>query len=203
MSISQLNIDVFRSINDVGKTYHSLEPVAIFMAEYMVYVLILGMLVYWFTRTTNNRMMMIQSVFTVVLAEVFGKVAGKFYSHYQPFAELPNVNKLVEHAVDNAFPSDHSIIFFSICFSIWLVRKKEGWLWLAIACAVGISRVMVGVHYPGDVLTGALLGLISALIMHWLVPKLAFLKGLLAQYEKVEQKILPMKPKSEDKYKNF
>ncbi|MCM3570667.1 undecaprenyl-diphosphatase [Neobacillus mesonae] len=203
MSISQLNIDVFRSINDVGKAHHSLEPVAVFMAEYMLYVLILGMIVYWFTRTNQNRMMMIQSVLAVVLAEVFGKIAGTLYSHNQPFAELPNVNKLVEHGVDNAFPSDHSIIFFTVCVTIWLVRKKEGWIWLAVAAAVAISRVMVGVHYPGDVLTGALLGFISALVMHWLVPKLAFLKGMLAQYEKIEQKILPLKPKSEGRYKNF
>ncbi|GHI01312.1 undecaprenyl-diphosphatase [Neobacillus kokaensis] len=203
MSISQLNIDVFRSINDVGKTYHSLEPIAVFMAEYMLYVLILGMLVYWFTRTDRNRMMMIQGVFAVVLAEIFGKIAGKLYSHYQPFAELPNVNKLVEHEIDNAFPSDHSIIFFTICITIWLVRKREGWIWLAAAFAVGISRIMVGVHYPGDVFTGALLGLISALIMHWLVPRLAFIKKLLVQYEKIEQKVLPLKPKSEGKYKNF
>ncbi|WML29286.1 undecaprenyl-diphosphatase [Neobacillus sp. OS1-32] len=203
MSISQLNIDVFRSINDVGKTYQALDPVAIFMAEYMVYVLVLGMLVYWFTRTTKNRMMMIQSILAVVLAEIIGKIAGSFYSHYQPFAELSHVNKLVDHAVDNAFPSDHSIIFFAICFSIWLVRKREGWLWLAVACAVGISRIMVGVHYPGDVLTGALIGFISALLMHWLVPKLTFLETLLDQYEKIEGKIWPGKPKSEGKYKNF
>lgn len=203
MSISQLNIEVFRSINDVGKTYHSLEPIAVFLAEYMVYALILGMIIYWFTRTTKNRMMMIQSVFAIVLAEILGKIAGTFYSHYQPFAELPNVNKLVEHEIDNAFPSDHSIIFFTICITIWLVRKREGWIWLAVAFAVAISRIMVGVHYPGDVLTGALIGLISALIMQWLVPKLTFLKSLLSQYEKIEQKILPVKPKSENKYKNF
>ncbi|WP_042357661.1 undecaprenyl-diphosphatase [Bacillus rubiinfantis] len=201
MSISQLNIEAFRSINDVGKTYDALEPVAVFMAEYMVYILALAMVVYWITRTTKNRMMMIQSIAAVLMAEILGKIAGLFYSHNQPFAVLPNVNQLVEHAVDNSFPSDHSIIFFTICFSIWLVRKREGWLWLAIACAVGISRIMVGVHYPGDVLTGAIIGIISALVMNWLVPQLTLIKKLLTQYERLEQTILPKK--SNDKYKNF
>ncbi|MED1468693.1 undecaprenyl-diphosphatase [Bacillus salipaludis] len=200
--MSQLNIEAFRAINNLGKDHLFLDPIAVFLAEYMLYFLILGMLVYWFTRTDKNRMMIILSVISVAVAEVIGKIAGKFYSHYQPFAELPHVNKLVSHAVDNAFPSDHSIIFFSICFSILLVRKKEGWLWIILACCVAISRVMVGVHYPLDVLTGALIGIISALLVYLIAPKLSFLNKLLAIYEKAEGVILP-KSKSGDRNKNF
>ncbi|CAH2714480.1 Undecaprenyl-diphosphatase BcrC [Neobacillus rhizosphaerae] len=199
MSISQVNIDIFRSINDLGKEYNFLNPIAIFMADYMLYVLALGMLVYWFTRTNKNRMMVLQGGLAFILAEVLGKIAGTLYYHHQPFAELPNVNKLIEHSIDNAFPSDHSILFFSICFSFWLVRRKEGWMWLIFACIVGISRIWVGVHYPGDVLAGALIGMGSALFTYWLVPKLSFIKTALVKYEKVEQSLLPIREKTENK----
>lgn len=74
MSLSQVNIDAFRAINDLGKEYDSLNPIAIFMAEYMLYILAAGLLVYWFTRINKNRMMVIQSVVAVVIAEVLGKV---------------------------------------------------------------------------------------------------------------------------------
>jgi len=203
MSISQVNIDVFRVINDLGKEYDSLNPIAIFIADYMVYVLLIGLIVYWFTRTNQNRMMVIQSVFAFVLAEVLGKIAGLFNSHFQPFVELPHVNKLIEHAVDNAFPSDHSILFFSVCFSIWLVRKKEGWVWLTVACLVGVSRIWVGVHFPGDVLTGTLIGICAALFAYWIVPKLSLIKSALMKYEQVEQSILPIKAKTVDQSNDF
>ena len=203
MSISQVNIDVFRVINDLGKEYDSLNPIAIFIADYMVYVLLIGLIVYWFTRTNQNRMMVIQSVFAFVLAEVLGKIAGLFNSHFQPFVELPHVNKLIEHAVDNAFPSDHSILFFSVCFSIWLVRKKEGWVWLTVACLVGGSRIWVGVHFPGDVLTGAIIGICAALFAYWIVPKLSVIKSVLMKYEKVEQSILPIIAKTVDQSNDF
>ncbi|WML41115.1 undecaprenyl-diphosphatase [Neobacillus sp. OS1-2] len=203
MSLSQVNIDAFRAINNLGKEYDSLNPIAIFMAEYMLYILVIGLVVYWFTRTNKNRRMVIQSVLAVAIAEVLGKIAGSFYAHNQPFAVLPHVNKLVEHAVDNSFPSDHSILFFSICFSIWLVRKKEGWIWLVVAVFVAISRVMVGVHYPGDVLTGALLGVVAAIVSYWLVPKLSFVNSVLSKYEKVEQSILPIKAKTKDQSNHF
>ncbi|PEJ27618.1 undecaprenyl-diphosphatase, partial [Bacillus pseudomycoides] len=91
-----------------------------------------------------------------------------------------------------------TILFFSICFSFWLVRKKTGWLWLVLAFCVAISRIWVGVHYPFDVVTGALLGSISALFSYWLIPKIAFIKQLLNLYEKMEQNVLPSKNKSKD-----
>ncbi|PEP54494.1 undecaprenyl-diphosphatase [Bacillus pseudomycoides] len=198
MSFSQLNIDAFRAINDLGKQYSFLNSPMIFLAEYMVYFLGLIIIAYWFTRSRKNRMMIIQAMVAFVTAEIIGKLAGKFHLNYQPFAVLPDVNKLVDHAVDNSFPSDHTILFFSICFSFWLVRKKTGWLWLVLAFCVAISRIWVGVHYPFDVVTGALLGSISALFSYWLIPKIAFIKQLLNLYEKMEQNVLPSKNKSKD-----
>lgn len=196
MSFSQFNIDIFRAINDLGKQYSFLNPAIVFLAEYMVYILALIILTYWFIGSRKSRMMVIQAMVAFVIAEVIGKIAGKFHLNYQPFAVLPDVNKLVDHAVDNSFPSDHTILFFSICFSFWLVRKKTGWLWLILALCVAISRIWVGVHYPFDVAVGALIGCISAVFSHWLVPKLSFIRQLLTQYEKVEKHVLPSKNKS-------
>ncbi|EEL19540.1 Bacitracin transport permease protein BCRC [Bacillus cereus Rock1-3] len=143
-------------------------------------------------------MMVIQAMVAFVIAEVIGKIAGKFHLNYQPFAVLPDVNKLVDHAVDNSFPSDHTILFFSICFSFWLVRKKTGWLWIILAFCVAISRIWVGVHYPFDVAIGALIGCVSALFSYWLVPKFSFIMQLLTLYERVEKRVLPYKNKSKE-----
>ncbi|HFJ9420442.1 undecaprenyl-diphosphatase [Bacillus cereus] len=196
MSFSQFNIDIFRAINDLGKQYSFLNPAIVFLAEYMVYMFALIILAYWFTGSRKSRMMVIQAMVAFVIAEVIGKIAGKFHLNYQPFAVLPDVNKLVDHAVDNSFPSDHTILFFSICFSFWLVRKKTGWLWLILAPCIAISRIWVGVHYPFDVAVGALIGCISAVFSHWLVPKLSFIRQLLTQYERVEKHVLSSKNKS-------
>lgn len=196
MSFSQFNIDIFRAINDLGKQYAFLNSAMVFLAEYMVYILGLIIIAYWFTGFRKSRMLIIQAMVAFVIAEVIGKIAGNFHLNYQPFAVLPHVNKLVDHTVDNSFPSDHTILFFSICFSLWLVRKKTGWLWLILALCVAISRIWVGVHYPFDVAVGALIGCISAVISYWLVPKLSFIRQLLTQYERVEKHVLPSKNKS-------
>ncbi|MBU8681637.1 undecaprenyl-diphosphatase [Bacillus haynesii] len=203
MFFSELNIDVFRFINDLGKEYSMLNPAVYFLAEYMMYFLGAWLVIYWFTRKTKNRLMVIYAVIAFVIAEILGKMMGSLYSNYQPFATLPNVNKLIEHEIDNSFPSDHTILFFSIGFLIFLFHKKTGWLWLVLAFTVGISRIWSGVHYPLDVAVGALLGVLSALFVFWIAPKLSFIHQMLTLYEKVEQRIFPSKSKSNDKSKNF
>lgn len=128
MSFSQFNIDIFRAINDLGKQYSFLNSAMVFLAEYMVYIFGLIIIAYWFTGSRKSRMMVIQAMVAFVIAEVIGKIAGKFHLNYQPFAVLPDVNKLVDHAVDNSFPSDHTILFFRFVFRFFLfVKRLDGY----------------------------------------------------------------------------
>ena len=196
MFFSEMNMTAFRAINDLGKEYPFLNPAMIVLAEYAVFILALVMLVFWFTRNDRNRMMVIQAGVAFIIAEMIGKIAGQLYSNHQPFAVLSNVNKLADHAVDNSFPSDHTILFFSISFSFCLVYKKTGWIIFALSVAV--SRIWVGVHYPFDVAAGALFGIISAVLSYWIVPRLALTKKVLTIYEKGEGCILPRKERSKN-----
>ena len=63
-----------------------------------------------------------------------------------------------------AFPSGHTATMFAWA-GVLALGFKNGWLGaglLLIAATVGLSRIMVGVHWPLDVLGGALLGWMSA-----------------------------------------
>jgi undecaprenyl-diphosphatase len=188
-----VNENVFRLINDLGKHHTYLNPVFIFIAEYMVVFLALAVLIFWFTRVYKNRIMVICSSITFVISEFFGKIAGKIHSNHQPFAELTNVNQLIDKAVDNSFPSDHTILFFSFCVTFCLFRGAMGPFWIVLALLVGISRIWVGVHYPADILVGALISIGSALIVFRIFPKLGMVNRLLGIYEKGESYFLPLK----------
>lgn len=190
MNLSEINIELFRMFNDLGKEVMFLNPIMIFFAKYMKYFLLFGIIMYWFTRKRENRIMIISSMFAFVVAEVFGAIAGAIHSNNQPFAELSNVNQLIGHAIDNSFPSDHSIEFFSICITFLLFKKNLRYVWLAIAILVSISRVWVGVHYPADILVGAILGIIGAALCYWIIPQLNVIKKLLDIYELGEDYVL-------------
>jgi undecaprenyl-diphosphatase len=198
MALSDINVNVFRMINDLGKEFTYLNPIFVFIAEYMVLFLALSVVIFWFTRSHTNRIMVIYATISFGLAEILGKAAGKLHSNHQPFAELADVNQLIEKAVDNSFPSDHTILFFSFCVTFWLFKKRGGFLWMILALCVAFSRIWVGVHYPADVTVGAIISIFSALLVYRIAPKFRFINKLLGVYEAFEGTILPEKTKSKE-----
>ncbi len=70
----------------------------------------------------------------------------------------------------SAFPSGHTATFF-LFVGIWALSVRRRWVSLTVlvpGVVVGVSRMAVGVHWPSDVLAGAVLGWVSALVgMRW------------------------------------
>lgn len=87
----------------------------------------------------------------------------------RPFVAHPSETLLLTApSHEPSFPSDHAVAAFAIAFTVLLVGSwRVGVLYLLGATAVGLTRVFVGLHYPGDVAGGALVGLVAALIVFY------------------------------------
>jgi membrane-associated phospholipid phosphatase len=82
-------------------------------------------------------------------------------------------------STDASFPSDHASAAFGIAWAVFLYDRAVGAVFLAIAVALSWLRVVIGFHYPGDVLAGAGVGLVCALVVVKLLrPLIAFLVRL-------------------------
>jgi membrane-associated phospholipid phosphatase len=71
----------------------------------------------------------------------------------------------------NSFPSGHSNTIAALCYGLYKVSGRCGFILLIAALAVVASRVVLGAHFPSDVIFGAYLGLvITQLLWQWLLP---------------------------------
>lgn len=65
----------------------------------------------------------------------------------------------------NSFPSDHSMLFFALSTGLWTVDRRLGVIaavWSLLI--IDLPRVYLGVHYPSDVLAGAVLGIVCMVL---------------------------------------
>jgi undecaprenyl-diphosphatase len=76
-----------------------------------------------------------------------------------------------------SFPSGHTLTSFASAFSIFLTNKKLGSIFLVIAALISLSRVYLYVHYPSDIIFGAIFGILSALAVKYVEDKLSARAG--------------------------
>ena len=125
---------------------------------------------------TKNKEMMrngYKSAITIGLA--LATTSGLKYAvnRTRPFAQYPNDIIQRDKVGPYSFPSGHTTCAFATATAISLSYKK----WYVTAPSflyagfVGYSRMRLGVHYPSDVLGGALIG-IGAGLLTWKLDKL-------------------------------
>jgi undecaprenyl-diphosphatase len=82
----------------------------------------------------------------------------------RPFVELPLVTGLVIPPDEFSFPSGHTAASFVMTVVAGSAFPALFAPLLVLSLLIGLSRVYLGVHYPSDVLVGALLGILSGLV---------------------------------------
>jgi undecaprenyl-diphosphatase len=141
------------------------------LASGVVPLVAVGLLVAWMRGLA--RFSLLDAVAAGLLGLGVVQVMGALAYRARPFEVGLGLN-LMHHVPENSFPSDHATLMFALAASLYLSRLRRLGIALAgLGIGVGWGRIYLGAHFPGDILGGAVLGLLSALAVKqvpWRLP---------------------------------
>ncbi|WP_096152877.1 MULTISPECIES: phosphatase PAP2 family protein [Bacillus] len=117
----------------------------------------------------NLKFTAMSSLLALTVSHIPVAIAKKIYPRRRPYLALDEINVTTNPLKDHSFPSGHTTAIFSIITPFLMYQPALLFILLPIAVSVGISRIYLGLHYPSDVLAGALLGGVSGVVAFTLV----------------------------------
>ncbi len=146
----------------------------IFCAEYLPYILVSGfflLLIFSKKDRIEKIKIFIFTAISVFLSRVvITEIIRYFYYVPRPFVNN-DIIPLISHAPTASFPSGHAAFFFALATAITLVFATRWRTWGAVfflgAVLIGLARVIAGLHWPIDILGGAVIGILSAIILYF------------------------------------
>jgi undecaprenyl-diphosphatase len=166
-----MDTSIYHALNNFAFEHKAVGDIAKFFAQYAVFLLVGAVAVAWlavgregFPISAQGRLAAFGAGIATILALLIVKVINTVWDRPRPFVVLHEFHKLIPHPADASFPSDHASGSFAIVGVLALAGKRTAAIAALIwAILIGVARVMVGVHWPSDIVGGIGVGLISAL----------------------------------------
>src|SRR3989338_1280619 len=151
-----------------------MDALIIFMAEYLPWAAGIAIFLFLvFVREKKKEFRMLIVAFLAVILSRFGftEIIRYFYDRPRPFEVAEGLKTLLEHSSGGSFPSGHAAFFFALAMGVFFYRRIWGLVFFAAALSIGFGRVAAGLHWPSDILGGAVVGIFSAVLIKFFLRK--------------------------------
>lgn len=121
----------------------------------------------------------------LVLCLIGSFMLGSLFYENRPFVDHPDAILILSHAADASFPSDHAVGTMAIACGILFYDWSLGTKMVYGSILVGVSRVFVGNHYPGDIL--------GAFILVWVITAIynkTIRRGVVRLYRGLDNRLM-------------
>jgi undecaprenyl-diphosphatase len=124
---------------------------------YIAYLILIG--IAFFKGGLRGKIAVITLIILIVVTDQTGyRLLKELFERVRPCNALSDVITPIGCAGGFSFPSNHALNNFAAAVFLLKLFPQYKWIFLITATLVSISRIYLGVHYPSDVLGGAIIG---------------------------------------------
>jgi undecaprenyl-diphosphatase len=160
---------VYHSINDFVWRHHWLGSLFKAIETYGTILIAVAAFALWFlARPGGDRKWKLaagSALGAAALGLVINRIIAALYHRDRPFIAHPSAHVFGPHKTDPSMPSDHATAALAIAVAVLLIDTGVGLVFLALAVLIAIGRVIIGEHYPGDVLVSTVVALVAAFVV--------------------------------------
>lgn len=140
--------------------YKWLDWIAIFLAKYLPYLMVVFLLVYFIIYRPYS------ALFIIFISGFFARfflsyLINAFYQRKRPF-QTGLISPLFKAPKAPSFPSGHAALFFGISFALLVYSLPLAIIYLALTLIMSKARIFCGMHWPSDILGGMAVGALAA-----------------------------------------
>jgi len=162
-----LNTSIFHFLNGFS-SYTVVDVFVSIFADLPIFFLPVFLICAWLYYTFKERNIftkekLIYTFYACAIGMVIALIIQQFVHLPRPETAISGSGKLLlKHIPDASFPSDHATVSFAFLTALFFLGfKKVFWGFLPFALLMLLSRVIAGVHWPLDILSGILVGIFS------------------------------------------
>ncbi len=153
-----MNLSILTFFHSLGGTYPSVGYLAEFISGPFSYVVFPALILGFFSTRAKGSM----NTFSLIFLSLFSAWASaralkEIFRVLRPFHTHSTIVPLVNQS-GYSFPSEHASIYGALTVILFHFDYRLGFGGLTVGLLVMISRLVLGVHYPLDVIAGAFLG---------------------------------------------
>lgn len=193
--LQEINKEVLISLNSLTK-YDFIQTIVMIFTDYPIFFLPIFLITLWFFYTYNKKNIVISDmhltknllekenllyiVYSIALWLLISLIIQQFVHVERPEVALKWIwLLLLKHIPDASFPSDHATVSVAFLTSLFFTWFKKTWLYFSpFVVLMLISRVIVWVHWPFDIVAWALVWFFSSYITFKYLIKIKIINSL-------------------------
>lgn len=154
-----IEVQLFYLFNDLAGKTAIVDGILIFFSTWLVWIMAgVSILLLWRLGKHERIKLLLALAGAVIITRIVSFILAIVFPRPRPFVDYVVHQLIAKSSGDLSFPSGHTSLAFALATFVFLLNRRAGVLLAVCAVLVGLGRIAVGVHYPSDVLAGAVIG---------------------------------------------